>query len=73
MVTRGAVIINNTSYNYNGLWERQQAGTGLVKCTGAQPSTPQGFILSHCVYLSLLFDVAFQGGCLRISRTRGQN
>ena len=47
---RGAVKIKGDWYFYDGLWERQQVGTGLVKCTGGQPSTPHGFLLSHSVY-----------------------
>ena len=37
---RGAVNINRIWYYYDGLWERQQVGTGLVRCNGRQPSNP---------------------------------
>ena len=37
-------------HHYDWLWERNSRGQGLKKCTG-KPSTPRGFLLSHCVYI----------------------
>ena len=47
---RGAVLVNGVWHHYDGLWERNSRGQGLKKCTG-KPSTPSGFLLSHCVYI----------------------
>lgn len=46
---RGAVMVNGVWHHYDGLWERNTRGQGLQTCTG-KPCTPQGFLLSHCVY-----------------------
>ena len=49
---RGAVTINGTWNYYDGLWERHNKGQGLKKCAANVPSTPTGFLLSHCVYIA---------------------
>ena len=43
-------LVNGVWHHYDGLWERNSRGQGLKKCTG-KPSTPSGFLLSHCVYI----------------------
>ena len=47
---RGAVWVKGVWHHYDGLWERNSRGQELKKCTG-KPSTPRGFLLSHCVYI----------------------
>ena len=49
---RGAVTSNGTWHYYGGLWERHNKGQGLKKCAANVPSTPTGFLLSHCVYIA---------------------
>ena len=41
--------MNGVWHHYDGLWERNSRGQGLRKCTG-KPSTPSGFLLSHCLH-----------------------
>ena len=38
---------------YDGIWEGDHVGSGLRGCPNGQPSTPHGFILPHCIYLSI--------------------
>ena len=46
---RGAVLRDGVWHHYYGLWERNSRGQGLKQYKG-KPSTPSGFLLSHCAH-----------------------
>ena len=48
---RGAVKRGGNWFHYDGLWERQQPGSGL-RLGGT--ATPHGFMLSSCIYVKAL-------------------
>jgi hypothetical protein len=37
-------------YEYDGLWEHRQRGTGLKFC-GNKPPTPSGYVMSYALYI----------------------
>ena len=46
---RAAIYVREGWIYYDGLWERQQPGSGLRYET--RKTVPQGFILSSCIYI----------------------
>ena len=46
-----ASLVTQTGwYEYDGLWEHRQRGTGLKFC-GKEPPTPTGYCMSYALYV----------------------